>query len=136
MLRAGRGNRPAGGVLLKRSSGSRRPRRRQQLVELTGWVIADARQHVDEIREGIDAARLTGRDERVQAGEVLAGFQVANKQEVLPSERDESQRAFRGVVVQRDASIGEETTEFDPMSDRVADRDPDRALRRMTRLLS
>ena len=45
-----------------------------------------AQEHVGEVLDGIHAVRLAGRDERIEAREVLTGLVVPDKQEVLSPE--------------------------------------------------
>ncbi len=48
-----------------------------------------AEEHVGEVGDGVDAVHLAGADERVEAGQVLAGVIRAHEEEVLSAE-DES----------------------------------------------
>jgi hypothetical protein len=42
-----------------------------------------ADEHVGEVVDGVDAVRLAGRDERVEAGQVLAGVIGPDEEKVL-----------------------------------------------------
>jgi hypothetical protein len=57
---------------------------RQELVDPRGRVRLHAKQHVGEVVDGVHVVRLAGRDERVQARQVLASLVVPNEEEVLP----------------------------------------------------
>lgn len=57
---------------------------RQQVVDLRGGVIADAREHVLDVRERVDPVRLARGDERIEAGELGAGNVVADEEKILP----------------------------------------------------
>jgi len=61
----------------------RRPAMRQELIDLRGRVRVDAEQDVAQVLERIDAVEVARRDQRVQAGEVVAAVGVADEQEVL-----------------------------------------------------
>jgi len=98
-------------------------------------VILDAAEDVGEEVEGVDPARLAGRDERVEPCEAPARLDVADEEVVLPAERDPSGRPLRGVVVERHALVVEEDAELGPLRERVPDRDAQRTLRWMPRLL-
>ena len=63
-------------------------------------MILYARDDVGEIGKWVDPARLARRDERVQPGDAPAGIDVADEEVVLATERDASERALRGVVVE------------------------------------
>lgn len=56
---------------------------RQELIDLRGRVRVDAEQDVAQVLERIDAVEVARRDQRVQAGEVVAAVGVADEQEVL-----------------------------------------------------
>ena len=47
---------------------------RQQLVDARGGVGLHAEEHVGGVLDGVHAVQLAGGDERVQAGQVLAGL--------------------------------------------------------------
>jgi hypothetical protein len=111
------------------------PRTRQQLVEPTLRVILHARDNVGEVSKRIDAARLAGSDERVEASDAHACRDVADEEVVLAAECDAAQRSLRRIVVERHAWVVEEAAELAPLVQRVSDRDRDRALRRMPWLL-
>jgi hypothetical protein len=59
------------------------PSARQQRVDLAGGMILHAGEDVREVLEGIDAARLAGRHERVQAREIRAVRAVVDEEVVL-----------------------------------------------------
>jgi hypothetical protein len=63
----------------------------QQVVDLGGRVILDAEEHVAEIVERVDAVRLARRDEGVEAGDVVAGVFVADKEVVLAAKGDDAE---------------------------------------------
>lgn len=52
---------------------------RQEGIDGGGGVRVNANQHVTEILDWIDAMKITGRDERVQASKVVAGFRIADE---------------------------------------------------------
>lgn len=52
---------------------------RQEGIDSSGGVRVNANQHVTEILDGIDTVEITGRDERVQASKVVAGFWIADE---------------------------------------------------------
>jgi hypothetical protein len=59
-----------------------------------------------EVVDRVDAVRLARRDERVEAGQVLAGLVRSHEEEVLAPEGRDAKRALRGVVVDGQAWIG------------------------------
>ena len=88
-----------------------------------------ASEHVGEIVEWIDPARLARGDQRVQAGEALAGGDVALPSAILRSERSEA------LLSSGTRAIVEEDAELLRLPERVADGDAERALRRVARAL-
>jgi hypothetical protein len=71
---------------------------RQQLVDSRGRVGLHADEHVGEVVDGVHAVRLARRDERVQAGQVLAGVIGPDEEDVLASQCADAQRALGGIV--------------------------------------
>jgi hypothetical protein len=59
------------------------PAVRQEVEDATSWVRVDAREHVREVVDRVDAVLLAGRDERVEDGEVVSLFFASDKEEVL-----------------------------------------------------
>jgi hypothetical protein len=55
-------------------------------------VRLHADEHVREVVDRVHAVRFAGRDERVKAGEVLAGFVRADEEEVLATEGSDPER--------------------------------------------
>jgi hypothetical protein len=47
-------------------------------VDVGGGVNVDAEQNVLEVREGIDVVQVAGRDQRVEAGEILGDRSTIN----------------------------------------------------------
>jgi len=72
---------------------------REQLVDPRGRVSLDAEENVGEVGDGVDAVYLAGGDERVEAGQVLAGVIRAHEEEVLAPERGDAERALGDIVV-------------------------------------
>jgi hypothetical protein len=60
---------------------------RQQFVDPRGRVRLHAEEHVGEVRDRVDVVRLARRDQRVEAGQVLAGLVRPHEEEVLAPER-------------------------------------------------
>jgi hypothetical protein len=63
----------------------------QQVVERCGGVKSDPAEDVGQIRNRFDAVRLAGGGERVEAGDIVAGLLVADKEEILAAEGDDSE---------------------------------------------
>jgi len=61
-------------------------------------VSLDAEENVGEVGDGVDAVHLAGGDERVEAGQVLAGVIVSDEEEVLSSECGDTEGALGGVM--------------------------------------
>src|SRR5881394_1406845 len=86
----------------------------QQIVEGGGRVGADAAEDVGQVRDGLDRVRLAGGGEGVEAGDVVAGLLVTDKEEVLAAESHHAQGGFAPVVVGRNAGVVEEAGELVP----------------------
>jgi hypothetical protein len=54
-------------------------------------VRLHAEEDVGKVGDGVHAVHLARRDERVEAGEVLAGFVCPDEEEVLAAERGDTQ---------------------------------------------
>jgi len=81
---------------------------RQQFVDPRGGVRLHAEEDVGEVGDRVHAVHLARRDERVEAGQVLAGLVGSDEEEVLPPEGGDAERALRGVVVDGQVRISEE----------------------------
>ena len=57
-----------------------------------------AEKDVGEVGDRVHAVHLARRDERVEAGQVLAGLVRAHEEEVLATERRDTERALRGLL--------------------------------------
>jgi hypothetical protein len=77
-------------------------------------VILHAREHVREVLEGIDPARLACRDERVQSRDARAAVAVVDEEVILPAECDAPERTLRAVVVERQPRLVEEDAQLVP----------------------
>jgi hypothetical protein len=95
-------------------------------------VILHASEDVGEILQGIDAARLARRDERVEAREALSALDIVDEEVVLSAKGDAAERALRAIVVERHVLIMKEDAELLPLVVRVANRCSDRTLARMS----
>src|SRR5579883_3069881 len=91
------------------------PARREQRVDVSRGMILHASEDVGEILEGVDAARLAGRDERVETRDVRAALEVVDEEVVLAAEGHAAERALRAVVVERHALVVEEDAEMLPL---------------------
>jgi hypothetical protein len=100
----------------------RSPAVRQQLDDAARRVIVDAGEHVGEVVDGIMAVLLTGVDERVEHGVVVARSLVAEKEKIGAAHRAADVEPLGGAVVDRNHSIGEESTERDVVIQHVANR--------------
>ncbi len=78
-----------------------------------------ADKHVSEVVDRVDAVRLAGRDERVEASQVLAGLVGSDEQEVLAAEGGNAERSLRGVVVDREVRVSEEERQRVPLTERA-----------------
>ncbi len=94
-----------------------------------------AQQDVGELIDRVHLVGFARRDERVEAGQVLAGPVVPDEEEVLAPERRDAERALRGVIVDGQMRVGEEERQRVPLADHVADGLADRAPRWMPWLL-
>jgi hypothetical protein len=61
-------------------------------------VRLHAQQHVREVRHRVHLVRLACRDERVEAGQVLACLIVPDEEEVLPPQGGDPEGALGGVM--------------------------------------
>jgi len=66
---------------------------RQQLVDARRRMHLDAEQDVGEVRDRVQVVRLARRDQRVEAGQVLASLVVPDEEEVLSSAATRSARS-------------------------------------------
>jgi hypothetical protein len=94
-------------------------------------VILDAGEDVGEVLEGVDAASLACRDERVEALEARAALDVVDEEVVLAAERDATESALGAVVVEGHAIVVEDDAQLVPLVVGVAERDADGALGRV-----
>jgi hypothetical protein len=70
----------------------------QELVDPRRRVRLHAEEDVGEVGDRVHPVHLAGRDERVEAGQVLAGFVRPDEEEVLPSEGGDAERPLGGVM--------------------------------------
>ena len=91
-------------------------------------MVLDARQHVREIVEGIDAARFARRNKGIQAREAFARSDIADEEIVLTAQRNSTERALGRIVVEWYVRVVEEDAEFVPLTERVTNRDTERTL--------
>jgi hypothetical protein len=77
----------------------------------------DTDEHVREVGDGVDPIRLAGRDERVQAREVLAGLVRSDEEEVLSAQGGDAEGALGGVVVDGQVLVGEEERQGIPLAE-------------------
>jgi hypothetical protein len=61
-------------------------------------MIVDAQEHIGKVSVRIDAVFLACGHERVEDGEVLARFGVADEKEVFAAEGDDSERSLCGIM--------------------------------------
>ena len=57
---------------------------REDCVDVGGGMNVDAEQNIFDVLDRIDAVQVAGRDQRVEAGEVLAGLRVPDEEKVFP----------------------------------------------------
>lgn len=81
----------------------------------------DTDQDVHEIVVRIDVVQLAGGHEALEDGEILPGFVVADEEKIVAPEREDPERSFAHVVVERDLWIIEEDGQRLPLIERVAD---------------
>jgi hypothetical protein len=67
----------------------------QQLVDPRGGLRLLAEEDVREVGDGVYAVHLALRDERVEAGEVLAGLVVSDEEPVSCAQGGGAERAIR-----------------------------------------
>ncbi len=94
-----------------------------------------ADEQIGKVVDRVDTVRLAGRDERVEAGQVLAGLVGSDEEEVLAAEGGDAERPLRGVVVDGQVRVGEEQRQRVPLAERVADGLAHWAFRRVADLL-
>lgn len=82
---------------------------------------ADPHQHVGQVFLRIDVDRLAAFDKCHQDRQVLARIGVADKQPVLPTNRNPAQRRLRCVVVQWDGGVIQKFNQRRPLVHRVID---------------
>ena len=82
----------------------------------------DALEHVGQLGLGIDIVQFRGVDQRRQDRPSLASGIGPGEQSVLPAQRDRTDAALDGVVVDLHPAIGQEHRQSLPMTERVADR--------------
>src|SRR6266851_5216509 len=92
-------------------------------------------QHIGEVFDRVHAVRFAGGNERVEPGQVLAGFVVANEEKILAAQCGNPQGSFRGIVINWKPSIGEKEGKRIPLLERVPDRFSHRTFGQMFRLL-
>ena len=84
------GKRPAVDALAELGGFCGIPAIGEQLVDAISGMGADAEHHVAQVFDGIDGVGLAAGDEGIETRDVLAGVFVADEEEVLPAERDDS----------------------------------------------
>jgi hypothetical protein len=67
------------------------PVARKQLAKSRHRMRLDPEKHVPEILERVNAVGLARRDERIETGDVLAGFVVTDKEKILSTESHDAQ---------------------------------------------
>ena len=75
------------------------------------------------------------RHQRLEDGQILAGLVIADKQEVFPTQRNQSQIPLTKVVVQADLRVVEEDTQCLALLETLPNGPSNRTLGRMQRLL-
>lgn len=73
----------------------------EQFVDVTGWMVGDAGQHVGDIELRIEAIELGALDQRVHRGGAVAASVGAGEEIVLATDGDTAQGALGRVVVER-----------------------------------
>jgi len=94
----------------------------QQLIDPIDRMLADALQHVAQIRLRLDRIELGRADQGVEHRRACAPRIGAQMQIVLATDRYRAQRPLGSVVVRLDATIFDEARERTPVRQRVADR--------------
>ena len=77
----------------------------QEVVDLADGVVGDALEDMLEIDLWIESVELGGAEQRVNGCCAFTTVVRTRKQEVFPSQGDDAQRAFGGVVVDLELSI-------------------------------
>jgi len=94
----------------------------QQFVESIDLVIVDAVEDIGEVGLRIEAIHFCGFDDGHGAGERFSACIGASEQPVASADADRPQGAFCGVVVDGNATIGQEQREGWPAAEPVAER--------------
>jgi hypothetical protein len=87
-----------------------------------GGVRLHASEDVRQVRDGVHAVLLAGRDERVEHGVVLARLLVADEELVRATDCNATEPGFGGIVVGWDRRVPQEAPERFVVPEDVADR--------------
>ena len=71
---------------------------RQQFVDFAGRVSLHAHEHVGQVVDRVDAVLLARRDKRVEHGEVVPRFFVAEEQVIASPEGNTPERSLGNIV--------------------------------------
>ena len=85
-------------------------------------MLADPCKRVGEILVGVHAVQLAGAADGLQHGQVLADLEVPDEEVILATYRDDPQRAFGDVVVERDLGVVEELAQGFALVERELER--------------
>ena len=85
-----------------------RPESRREFSDSAGGVLADALEDVDQVGVRIDAVKSAGGDQTLDDADVPGAQFGPTEQPVLSSHRNDAQRAFQMVGIDRHVGIGEE----------------------------
>ena len=84
-------------------------------------AVDDPGEDVDQVGERIDIVQLTGFDQRRDDGPMFGAAIGACEQRIFPAERDGTDGAFDGVVVEFDATVVDEARQALPAREGIAD---------------
>ena len=68
------------------------------MLDAVDGVVGDAREHVAQVRFGIDVVQLGRAEQAVDSGGAFAAGVGAREQVIFATQRDYAQRSFRGVM--------------------------------------
>src|SRR5215207_6419776 len=97
------------------------PTMRQEFFQSLNGMFGDAAEHVAEPDKRIDPDKFAGRNKAAQHGSSLAAVVAAEKRPVVPPHCKAPQRAFGGIVVDRQIAIGTVTSQRRPILQRISD---------------
>ena len=101
----------------------------EQVDDVRCRMAMDADENVREVVDGVDVVLLAGGDERVENGEVVAGFLAGDEEVVLATEGDATKAGLGDVVVGRDGGVSKEAAELADVAEDVSNCPAERAAR-------